>query len=189
MSNTDAKLGFKAVRHLGGGLVRTNAYSIASGYATAIYYGDPVEMTGTGRNIQLAAATNADNIGVFAGVHYKDATGKSVYSKYWPASTTATDVEALVYDDPNTVFEIQGDSVAEGDVGALVDWNAGTGSATTGYSGAYAVVTGATGTADKALRILGLVPRPENAYGAYAKIEVMFAEHSLRGVVAGVGGN
>jgi hypothetical protein len=32
------------------------------------------------------------------------------------------------------------------------------------------------------------VNRPDNEYGAYAKIEVVFAEHALKGVVAGVGG-
>lgn len=187
MANDNAPSGFRATRHLAGGNIRLSEYSIASGYGTSLYFGDPVEMTGTGKNIAQAAAGNADNIGVFAGCRYVDGQGNQVFSKMWPAGTTATDIVALVYDDPNIVFEIQADTLAEGDVGQLVDWNLGSGNSNTGVSGAYAdeSTKGATG---KALRVIGLVPRVKNDYGDYAKIEVAFAEHALKGVVSGVGG-
>ena len=189
MANTDAKTGLRPVRHNGGGQVRMSGrYTIASAYGTAIYKGHPVQLTGTTNEIAVAEAGNVDNLGVFGGVSYTDASGNQVFSKYWPASTVATNIQAWVYDDPDIVYEIQGDSVAITDIGALADWNAGTGSASTGLSGAYAAVNAATATTGKALRIMGLVQRPDNAYGAYAKIEVMYAEHVLKGVVAGVGG-
>lgn len=187
MGNVNGPVGLKAVRHMTGGCVRLSEYSIASGYTTAIYKGDPVEMTGTGRNIALAAAANVDNIGVFAGVRYVDAQGNQVFSRYWPASTTATDIVALVYDDPETIFEVQCDTLAEADVGNLMDWAAGTPSAVTGLSGAYADESTKATTACS-LRIQRLVPRVDNAYGAYAKAEVTFAEHALKTGAAGAGG-
>jgi hypothetical protein len=188
VSNVNAPRGFKPVRHLTGGQIRLSEYSIASTYGYNIGRGHPVELTGTGTNIQLSAAQNPNTIGVFAGCRYVDAAGKQHFSNMWPASMTATNIVALVWDDPNIVYEVQGDSVAEGDIGTLVDLNAGTTDTVNGLSGAYAVVSGATGTTDKTLQILRLVNRPDNAYGAYAKIEVIFQEQALRGVVAGVGG-
>lgn len=187
MANTNAPFGFRPRRHLTGGNIRQSEYSIASAYNTNIFKGDPVEMTGTGKNVQLAAAANADNIGIFAGVRYVNAQGEQKFSKHWPADQVATEIVAYVYDDPNIVYECQIDTIAEADVGNQVDWNAGTGSTTTGVSGAYADES-TKGTTGGALRILGLVQNPRNAYGAYAKIEVAFAEHVLKGVVSGVGG-
>lgn len=187
MANVNSPFGLRPVRHLTGGMIRLSEYSIASGYSTSLFYGDPVEMTGTGQNIALAAPGNADNIGVFGGCRYVDAQGNQVFSKMWPASTTATEIVALVYDDPDIVFECQISTVAAGDVGNLVDWAAGTGSSATGVSGAYADES-TKATTDKSLRIMRLVPRVDNAYGAYAKVEVVFIEHALKGVVAGVGG-
>lgn len=189
MANTNAPLGLRPVRTLDGGYIIQNEYSIATDYTTAIYSGDVVEMTGTGKNVTKAAATNVDNLGVFVGVSYTDANGKNVFSRYWPGvSDGKANIKAFVVDDPSVVFEVQGDSVAAADVGTLVDWNVGTGSSLTGQSGLYAVVNGATATTGKALRIMGLVPREDNAYGAYAKIEVLFATHVLGRVVSGVGG-
>ncbi|RJQ53485.1 MAG: hypothetical protein C4521_07505 [Actinobacteria bacterium] len=188
MANTNSPFGFRARRHMTGGMIRLSEYSIASAYNANIFFGDPVEMTGTGKNIQLAPEDNVDSIGVFAGCRYVDSQGNQKFSKYWPAGTTATDIVALVYDDPNIVFEMQVSTIAAADVGQLVDWAAGTGSTVTGVSGAYAD-TATAAASNASLRIIGLVPRVDNAYGAYAKIEVVFAEHALKGVVAGVGGN
>jgi hypothetical protein len=35
---------------------------------------------------------------------------------------------------------------------------------------------------------MGLVDRPDNEYGSYAKIEVLLIEHVLNSTVSGVGG-
>ena len=175
MANKDGKFGLRPVRKLSGGNICTSNYDIATAYATAIYTGDPVELTGTGLNIQLAAASNEDNLGVFAGCSYVTAAGKPTWSPYWPGvSDGKTDIVAHVYVDPMIVYEIQSDTTAAANIGTVCDWNAGTGSTKTGLSGAYAVAgTAATGGA---LRVLRLVDRPDNAYGAYAKIEVTLAE-------------
>lgn len=189
MANANGPRGLKAVRKLGGGNIGFTEYTIAGDYGTAIYAGDVVELTGTGRNIAKAAAQNEDNIGVFAGCSYVAADGSVKFSSYIPAGDVGnTNIVAMVYDDPDIIFEVQGDSVAAGDVGTLVDWNVGTPSSSTGMSGLYAVVNGATGTSGKSLRIHRLAQRPDNEYGAYAKIEVSFAEHAFKTGAAGAGG-
>lgn len=179
MANANAPSGFHPVRHKTGGEIRISPYTIASQYGTAIGKGDPVAMTGTGKNIEVSAAEDVNPIGVFAGCEYVDSTGTKKFSDYWPASTTATKIVAYVWDDPMLVFEVQADSAAAGDMGALADWVVGTPSATTGLSGATVAVSGATGTSGKGIRLMGLSARPNNAYGAYAKLDVMFAEHML----------
>lgn len=190
MANTSAPRGLVPSRHMSGGTPRTSGiYSIASGYTSSIHEGDPVELTGTSMQIAKAAAGNVDNIGVFAGVEYTDSEGNRRYRNMWTASTAATDIVAFVYDDPYLLMEMQADSYAVTDAGALADWNLGTPNTSLGKSGAYLAVTGATSTTGKALKILGLVPRDDNAAGAYAKVLVSWAEHAYFGSASeGAGG-
>lgn len=187
MANTNAPNGFRAVGHMTGGCVRVSEYSIESTLAEDIRSGDVVQMTGTGKNIVLSAAGNVDNIGVFSGVRYVDAGGNQIFSNRWPTGTTATDIKAYVYDDPNIIFEAQVDTIAEADIGNLMDLAAGTGSDLTGQSGAY-LDESTKATTNATFRVLELKPSPDNAYGAYAKVRCVFAEHVLKGVIAGVGG-
>ena len=188
MANVNGPFGLKPVRHLSGGTIRMNEYSIADSAAITMCVGSLVEQTGTGRNIQPSAAGNADNIGVFAGCEYTDANGKRIQSRKWVTGTTGTNIKAFVYDDPNIVFEVQCDTLAAGDIGQLIDINVGTNDTTNGTAGLYGDVGAGTAGTDKTLRLLRLVNRPDNEYGAYAKAEVLIVEHALRGVVAGVGG-
>lgn len=189
MANVNGPFGLRPVRKLGGGAITQNEYSIATDYTTAIYVGDVVEMTGTGRNVAKAAAENADNIGVFRGCSYVDANGSWTFAHYWPGvSDGKTNIVAYVIDDPDVIFECQADGALAANIGNVCDWNVGTGSTNTGISGLYAVVSGLSATTGGALRVMRLVDRPDNEYGSYAKIEVMFAEHALKGVVSGVGG-
>lgn len=186
MANTNAPFGFRPVKHATGGEIRIRAYSIASGGAFAIGYGDPVEMTGTGKNIQLAAAGNVDNIGIFVGVHYFDSTGEPKFSRNWVSGTTGTSIVALVIDDPDVIFEVQADACAEADVGLLSDWTIGT---VDGYGRSTSILKVSTGaTTGQSMRVLEKVPAPDNAYGNYCRVRCMWAEHVLKGVVSGVGG-
>lgn len=131
MANVDRAIGLRPLRHLGGGEVRSNAYNIASGYATALGAGDPVKMTGTGRNIARAAGGDVV-VGVFDGCKYTTQSGERKFSMYWPAGMVATEIEALVYDDPMISFRVQADTIAEADVGLLADLDDATPSAVTG---------------------------------------------------------
>lgn len=190
MANADNAIGFVPIKHKTGGEIRLTEYSIASSYNTALGKGDPVQLTGLSNNIEKAEAGNVDNIGVFAGCRYIDTLGNPVYTEYWTASTAtkgAVDAVALVWDDPNIVFRIQCDTLALTDVGAHADWDAGAASATTRLSGAE-LVASSVNTTDKAIKILALSDIPDNAVGAYAKADVMFAEHVLKTGAAGAGG-
>lgn len=190
MANVNSPSGFQPVSHLigGPGNWTTKTFSIASAYDAAIYKDDPVELTGTGDNIQIAPAGNEDNIGSFQGVEYTDANGRTIFSEYWPANTVATNVKAKVAADPNTIFEAQADSATADDLFALADWVVGTGSTINGRSGAYLAVDGATGTTGKSMVILGKADRPDNEWGAYCKVLCMFREHNFGTGAAGAGG-
>ena len=125
MANVSEKFGLRPYRKLDGTPLvgAQNRYTIASGYATAIYQGDMVEPLTSG-NIQKHGANTSDAVvGVFNGCFYTADSGKPTWSKYWPASTSATDAVAFVIDDPNVLFEAQEDST---DIGA--SWPANRGS-------------------------------------------------------------
>lgn len=178
MANANGPRGLKAVRKLGGGSISLTEYSIAT-TTDAIYSGDKVKLTGTGNGIDQADATDELNIGVFAGCRYVEADGTVKFSGYWPGSVGAKNAVALVYDDPTIIFEVQGDTVNEADIGLLADITPGTGNASTGMSGAY-IIASAGATSGKNFQILRLAPRPDNAYGAYAKVEGIFVEHAYK---------
>ncbi len=189
MANVDAAYGLRAVRHLNGSCLTTNTYTIASGYTTSIFRGDPVEGVAAG-GIELAAAGNVDNLGVFHGCEYVNANGEQVFSPYWPASTTATNIVAHVFDDPNIVFAIQSDAtgVAAADVHNLADWEIVAGDTKTGITATNLDISAGMAGTGKSLRILRIIDDGENAAGAYSDVEVVFAEHVMKGVVSGVGG-
>ncbi len=186
MANTNAPQGFKPVRHYGGGVVRANQWLIntsgTTGFNDNIYSGDPVILNADG-TIEIAAAA-AGFLGVFDGCEYVAADGTPVFSRRWPASTSVlsgSSIKAYVYDDPMIVYEIQANTAAATDVGLVCDFVVGSGNATTGQSGTYADPSDTTGGS---LRILGLVPRADNAYGAYAKILVLSASATLNGATS-----
>lgn len=92
----------------------TRMIPIASGYATSLYYGDPVKFTTTGTLItsglayNSAAAEVGGTLGVFLGCEYTPAGGP-LYGKqryqYWAGGTTAPDAVAYVCDDPDIVMK------------------------------------------------------------------------------------
>lgn len=121
---TGAKKGLNPARKVGSGPDNKglNSYTIATGYATALGMGDPVKLHTDGTLIQ--ATNGADAIGVFKGVKYVNSAGDLKFAHYWPASTAATSIEALVMDDPNATYIVKGDGpiplVQPGDIFAAV---------------------------------------------------------------------
>jgi len=188
MANTDNPTGFRPVRHRNGARIVQNAYSIASGYTEDIFKGDPVALTGTGTNIALSAADDTNAIGIFAGCEWTPTNGgKRVFSKYWPDDQTGTDIVAYVWDDPQIIFEVQTTTLAEANIGQGCQWVDGSGSTVTGLAAGY-LDMGTVAATDVQMRLERLVPRDDNAYGAYAKVECSWMENALLNVVAGVGG-
>jgi hypothetical protein len=189
-SNPNAPFGLRPIRHLKGGLIRFNDYyTILDGYTTSLFFGDPVVCSGTGMNVGIATGSSSSVItGVFAGCEYVNLLGDTIWSKYWPASTstnTAFPIKAFVYDDPDLVFEVQSDAtgIAAADIRQLANFHSGTGSTVTGLSGWYLTVPTTT---ENQAKILTLARNTNpgaivNAYGAYAVVEVAIAFHELAG--------
>lgn len=180
MSSAAAPFGFRASRHQSGYGTRGVAkYTIATGYATSLFSGDPVVLHTDGV-LNIGTATN-DILGIFAGCEYIDATGKPVTSAYWPASTSATNIVAYVYDDPAMEFVVQADgTIAATAVGAQADLITGTGSTATGISTYALNHTVEAGGAQGQFRILGLYEAQDNAWGdTYTMVRVSIAQHQF----------
>ncbi len=182
MPNVDRPSGLIASRHTAGGTPqRFGGYTIASALAENIYSGDPVDLTGTGRNIALATAGDDQPIvGIFAGVKYVDENGEQQFRPRWPTGQVATEIEALVYDDPFQEFIAQVDGVAglvEANVGLLAALVAGAGNNFTGRSAWQIDQSTLAATVTLQVRILGLTRDPENAFGQFAKARCVIQRH------------
>ena len=97
--------------------------------------------------------------------------------------TASTNRIALVSDDPMTVYEIQevsgGTALTATEVGLNANVVVGTGNTTTGASGVELDNATEAATAALDVHILGLVRRPDNAFGEHAKWLVMISDHSF----------
>jgi hypothetical protein len=147
MSSTSAPFGFRPSFH-NSGQMRPKAYVIASTYAATIFSGDPVKLTDNGV-IQLGTSDGTRSgtvdgialLGIFAGCQYLDVSGKPTISPFWPGGTTGTEIVAWVYDDPETLFDVQYTNPSAGTtvqtaVGEECDWTVASpgGSTQTGLS-------------------------------------------------------
>lgn len=197
MSSTSAPFGFRPSFH-NSGQMRPKAYAIASAYGTNIFAGDPVKLTDNGV-IQLGTSDGTRSgtvdgialLGIFAGVQYRDSNGKPVVSNYWPASTTATEIQAFVYDDPETLFDVQYDNPSAGTtvqtaVGEECDWTVASpgGSTSTGLSNTKLTVIQAT---SGQFQITGFGYGPDNELtDAYVVATVRINEHHYKAAVNSV---
>ena len=191
MANVNAPFGLRVYRRIGGGADQQHKYTIDTAYSTALYTGDLVKMTGTGLNIARAAAgDDAGVVGVFNGCRYTDATGKRVFSPYWPGSSGNTAIEADVINDPSTLFEIQtedGTNFTEAMIGQCADVvYTKSGDAKSGLSGMELDIS-ALATTGKQCLIRDLVRRSGNDFGANAKVVVQLVEHMYVTNKLGVG--
>ncbi len=171
MSATAAPYGFIPIYHPSG-QNRPRPYPIASGYNTAIGKGDAVVLDTTGT--LTIGTTTVDLIGVFAGVTYTDANGVPTNSPNWVASTTATNIQAWVYDDPDTVFQAQANgSLAATVIGDQCDLVAGTVNAVTGLSTMALNATPEGAGQQGQFRVVELGQGIDNAWGdAYTVVQV-----------------
>lgn len=179
MANIDAPSGLTVVKHMEGGTVRAEEFSIDATYATAIGNGDLVTLAGSGRTITQAGATGAV-LGVFQGCEYKTSEGEYVIRNNWPGvSDGKTDIKAFVLSDPRIEYEIQADEgFAVADVGLNADWVPGSINTLLGRSGGELDSSKLATTATLQLKTLGLAKRPvENDYGTNAKVRVMINAH------------
>ena len=165
MANIDAPRGFWPLRHLCGGEIRTNTYTVTT--SAAIYKGDLLKAV-AGGTVEIGAA----DIGIAA---------VGIAAEYVPAATSATaGTQIQVYDDPYIVFGVQcdtGTAAAATDIFYCADHVATTGNAATGLSANELDSSELAAGATLQFRVIGLVDMPDNAWGEHAKVEVIFNEH------------
>lgn len=182
MANANRPTGLSPVRGLDSPWMgQGNIYSIASDYNTAVAIGDVVSSTGTASDDGYAQVDLSAAGEVIRGVVVGLGRSPTVLANWGNLDTTVRPANpgvvwyALVVDDPDAIFEVQMATCAVTDVGANADIVVG---ANNGYvSGTTLSGTAAAGTAQ--CRILGLVNRPDNAFGQYAKVLVKINEHEL----------
>jgi hypothetical protein len=169
MATTAAPYGFRPVGLLGGGTWSDaiRHIKIANDYGTAIFYGDVVKIVNTGTIEKDTGTTTMTPCGIFVGCKYTDPnTNQLTFNQTYPASTAADDIMAYVVDDPNVVFQAQGDaSLAQTALGNNVAVVQTAGSTTIGTSkNAIDASTIAT-TKTLPVRIIDFVDGPNSSVG------------------------
>ena len=164
-----APYGLKPINLIGGQVFAgsTRSYPIQYGYASNIFYGDIVNIIRGSivDNADTTDSTGTGIVGVFLGCSYTNPTTKQKqFAQYWPAGTAAGDCQAIVCDDPDTVFKVvmcSATTVIASAANAMLGQNFGliqnAGNVNTGNSAVAALYASSTTSADLALRVVGLV--------------------------------
>lgn len=197
MSSTSAPFGFRPSFH-NSGQMRPKAYTIASTYAANIFQGDPVKLTdngvvqlGTSDGTRSGTVDGISLLGIFAGCQYRDAGGRPVVSPFWPSGATGTEIVAWVYDDPETLFDVQYDNPSAGTtvqtaVGEECDWTVASpgGSTATGLSNTKLTAIQAT---SGQFQITGFAYNINDSLtDAYVQVTVRINEHHYKAAVNSV---
>jgi hypothetical protein len=170
-------------------LLHRGTYNIPAAYATDLFIGDPVILTGTGNEINIATAGNGNPIlGAVLAVY--DSNGDPL--SHWAASTAGTGT-VLVSDDPFQYYVCQGDGdtsfLDADDAGGNINLVSGAGS-TVNYRSGWELDDSQAGgaVADDQIRLVAPVDRVDNTVGiANADWVCLINNHQrLQGVV-GVG--
>lgn len=174
-----APYGLKPVNLIGGQVFAgaTRSLPIQYGYNTNIFYGDFVGLsTGTIQRITVTTGASTSTggagcgmVGIFLGCSYTNPlTKQKTFSQYWPAGTLAGDAQAIVTDDPDTVFKVT--AVASSGSSTITSWSTAflgqnaqasnlAGSTTTGNSANAGIASTSVSAANTGypLRLVGLV--------------------------------
>jgi hypothetical protein len=174
----NAPYGLKPINLIGGQVFAgsTRYLPIQYGYNINIFYGDYVAIT-KGYVTRMAvvdgasAAAGAPNygqIGIFLGCTYTNPTTKQKqFAQYWPAGTLAGDCQAVICDDPDTLFKVVAITAAGGStVGSVNNFQVGLNFAATNLAGNVNTGNSSNGllsssyatTSTLPLRLVGVVP-------------------------------
>ena len=169
MANTDRPHGLRPLMTtLGGGPPVIKEYSKDASENTAIFIWDIVNMEADG-NIEANSATPGTTR--FLGVSLNHG-----------AASTLT--KHLVVISPDAIFEAQDnndtDGIAAADIGLNANVELNAGSTTTLVSGHEIDESTADTTNTLDLKLLALHEVPDNAFGSFARIEVVINKHMLR---------
>jgi hypothetical protein len=211
MANVSSPYGFHRIASTGGpvnmgfssgapipGSTTVGGYRIASGYATAIYYGDAVRMNSSSTGYVEQWANGDGNtaarilVGIFLGCqYYSTSQKKTINNNYWPGSDATGDVAAYICDDPQSLWMVQagvaGTAFNDTYIGATADIVASpAGNATTGISGMS--LNTPTTTSTNPFKMVGVVTSPPGANGAdittaYNNVIVSFNNQQFKSLV------
>ena len=169
MANIDAPFGLRPVGELGSDIQNggTSKYHIVSGETDVIMKGDLVKLEASGYITLSGDGDAVQAIGVFNGCFYNDpTTQKPTWKNYYPGSITVSigTIDAFVYDDPNKLFEIQGDGViAQSSVGRNTNIVYAVGSTVNGQSKTELDATVESAGVTGQLRIIRICEDPDNS--------------------------
>ena len=186
MANVAEKFGLRPYRKLDGTPLvgAQNRYTIASGYATAIFQGDLV-IPVTAGNVERHTANNSTSVvGVFNGCFYTDpTTQKPTFSNSYPGGIAASDITAFVIDDPDAVFLMDADATfARADIFRNYSVTNTTGSTKTGISEVQLDVSVSGTNASFVIQAIDISQDPNNSDvgNANANILVRINKHFYR---------
>jgi len=198
MASTNSPYGLRPINLLGGQSFAgsTRLYAILSGYSVAIQYGEPVILFAGGSGVggvvrrfsATTTATTATNsatlLGVFVGCSYTDPVYGKVFRQNYPGSITASDLQAYVVDDPDTLFQAQfNGSAAQYYLGSncgLIQTVAGSTSANIN-SGVSLNLSTATDTATLPIRVVDFVNSTTSTVGdSFTDVIVRINTHFMR---------
>ena len=159
-------------------------YPVAAS-ATAIYNQDLVAMATTG-TAAVAAAGTEQLLGSLNGVFYTDATtSKPTFQAYLLGSNTASDIVALVNDDPHQMYEIRSNNAgasAQTDVGNTADISYSAGATPNYISRSTLDDSSLSDSASKQVKIVGVSRDPDNNEIGSANVvwRVIISEHFFK---------
>lgn len=198
MANANRPSGLAPVKYLNGAPWngQANVYCILQADGNAFAIGDPVASGGSSDSngvasvtIGVAGAAMRGVIisagGIVNGSYLADPT--NLNTTVIPATKTKNYYVAVV-DDPAVVFEVQEDSVGGALAAADIGLNANlVAAANNGFLSGWMLDTSTKNTtATLNCKILGLVQRSDNAFGALAKVWVTLNNHEFKAGTAGV---
>ena len=172
----------------------TRQLPIASNYNTPIYYGDIVALVAGGTiaksGVTDDSTTTAANYtyGVFMGCQYVNGQSQTVQAQYYPG-TSVTNAIAYVVDDPMAAFKVAVvyansvvTTVNKSIVGVNMAIDQGTGSTTTGDSGAGVLVASnaAGNVATLPVRVVSVVPETATNATAFTEVVVKLNNPQIR---------
>jgi hypothetical protein len=202
MPNISAPRGFVPSRYADGGAWNgaTNLYVVLAAEANQINVGDAVKSAANSDANGVSAVTKITNgtdtaRGVVVGVLAANPNAPSLVGtnldltiQNIPA-TKAKDYYVMVVDDPSVLYEVQDDGTSAL-AATVANKNASytVTNPTSPQQNSATVLTNSSvaTTSTLPLRLMGLVQRADNAFGANAKWLVKFNTHELLGNTAGV---
>ena len=198
MASTNSPYGLRPINPLGGQSFAgsTRLYAMLSGYSVAVQYGDPVILFAGGSGVggvmrrfsatttATTATNSATRLGVFVGCSYTDPVYGKVFRQNYPGSITASDLQAYVVDDPDTLFQAQfNGSAAQYYLGSncgLIQTVAGSTSANIN-SGVSLNLSTATDTATLPIRVVDFVNSTTSTVGdSFTDVIVRINTHFMR---------